>query len=117
MSPSPYLLPGLAGLAVWFWIVTDGLVPFAMAPLGARFLAAWMAFFAVLAAWSALRPSRSEARIPLLALLAYGIGGLLAAGVDPGALGAGTVGYLAALVGFEVIAGLALLRGFDPTDR
>lgn len=103
---------GFAGLAVWFWLATDGPVPFDMAPLGARFLAAWMAFFAVLAAWSALRPSRSEARIPLLALLAYGVGGLLAAGAHLGALGAGTIGYLAALVGFEVIAGLALLRGF-----
>src|SRR5688500_12491633 len=42
-------------------------------------LAAWLTFFAVLAAWPAVRPARSEARLPLLALIAYGIGRLLAA--------------------------------------
>ena len=75
-----------AGLAVWFWVGVSGPVPFEVAPLGARFLAAWLAFFAVLAAWPALRPARSEARLPLLALIAYGIGGLLAAAGTPGSL-------------------------------
>ena len=46
-----------AGLAVWFWVSVSGPVPFEVAPLGARFLAAWLAFFAVLAAWPALRPA------------------------------------------------------------
>jgi hypothetical protein len=50
-----------AGLAVWFWVRVSGPVPFEVAPLGARFLAAWLAFFAVLAAWPAVRPTRSEA--------------------------------------------------------
>ncbi|MCE3276050.1 MAG: hypothetical protein K0R13_1905, partial [Propionibacteriaceae bacterium] len=40
-----------AGLAAWFWVSVSGPVPFEVAPLGARFLAAWLAFFAVLAAW------------------------------------------------------------------
>ena len=60
--------------------------PIEVAPLGARFLAAWLAFFAVLAAWPAVRPARSEARVLLLALIAYGIGGLLAVRCTPGSL-------------------------------
>jgi hypothetical protein len=103
-----------AGLAVSFWITTDGPVPFEMAPLGARFLAAWLAFFAVLAGWPALRPTLSEGRVALLSLVAYGVGGLLAAAVHPGQLGAGTLGYLAALVGVVAIAGLTLVRGYRP---
>ena len=54
--------------------------------------------------------------MPLLALL-YGVGGLLVAAVHPGALGARTVGYLAALVAIVAIAGLALLRGFGSNER
>ena len=93
-----------ASLAVWFWVTTIGPVPFDVAPLGARFLAAWLAFFAVLAGWPALRPTRAEARVPLLSLVAYGVGGLLAAAVHPGRLEADPLGYLAALVGVITIA-------------
>jgi hypothetical protein len=101
-----------AGLGAWFWVATTGPVPFVVAPLGARFLAAWLAFFAVLAGWPAIRPSRAEARVPLVSLVAYGVGGLLAAAVHPGQLQAGAFGYLAALVGVVTIALLALVRGF-----
>ena len=87
-------------------------MPFEVAPLCARFLAAWLAFFAVLGGWPALRPTRAEARVPLLSLVAYGVGGLLAAAVHPGQLEAGRLGYLAALVGVITIALLALVRGF-----
>lgn len=93
-----------ASLAVWFWVSTIGPVPFDVAPLGARFLAAWLAFFAVLAGWPALRPTRAEARVPLLSLVAYGVGRLLAAAVHPGRLEANPLGYLAALVGVITIA-------------
>jgi hypothetical protein len=104
----------LAGLAVSFWVTTDGPVPFEMAPLSARFLAAWLGFFAVLAGWPALRPTLSEARVPLLSLVAYGVGGLLAAAVHPGQLEGRRLGYLAALIGIIAIAGLALIRGSRP---
>jgi len=100
-----------AGLALWFWIGTDGPVPFDVAPLGARFLAAWLAFFTVLAAWPAVRPARSEARVPLLALSAYGIGGLLAAVLHPGDLGPGAGGYLAGLLITAAIPALIFARG------
>ena len=97
-----------AVLAVWFWVRTDGPVPFQVAALGARFLAAWLAFFAVLAAWPALRPTRTESRVPLLALVAYGVGGLLAAAAHPGQLGPGALGYLVGFVGMVAAAGLIL---------
>jgi hypothetical protein len=99
-----------AGLAVWFWVETNGPVPFTMAPLGARFLAAWLAFLAVLAAWPAVRAARSEARVPLLALAAYGIGGLLAAAVHPGDLGPGAVGYVVGLLVVVVAPALVLVQ-------
>jgi hypothetical protein len=102
---------GFAGLAVWFWVRTSGPVPFEMAPLGARFLAAWLAFLAVLAVWPAVRPARSEARVPLLALIAYGIGGLLAAAVHPEDLGPGVAGYLAGLLVVVAVPALVLARG------
>jgi hypothetical protein len=108
-------LAALAGafavLAVWFWVTTDGPVPFQVAALGARFLAAWLAFFAVLAAWPAVRPTRTEARVPLLALVAYGVGGLLAAAAHPGQLGPGALGYLAGLLGVVAAAGIVLVWG------
>jgi hypothetical protein len=100
-----------AGLAVWFWFGISGPVPFEVAPLGARFLTAWLAFFAVLAAWPAVRPARSEARLPLLALIAYGIGGLLAAAVHPGELGPGAGVYVAGLLIVVAVPGLVLARG------
>jgi hypothetical protein len=96
---------------VWFWVTVSGPVPFEVAPLGARFLAAWLAFFAVLAAWPAARPARSEARVPLLALTAYGIGGLLAVAVHPQELGPGAAGYVAGLLIVVVVPALALARG------
>jgi hypothetical protein len=68
----------------------------------------------VLAGWPALWSTLSEARVPLLSLVAYGVGGLLAAAVHPGQLEAGALGYLAALIGVVAIAGLALVRGFRP---
>jgi len=98
------------GLAVGFWTRVSGPVPFAMAPLGARFLAAWFAFFATLAIWTALRPARSEARLPLLSLVAYGIGGLLAAAAHPADLGPGTGGYLAGLIVAVLIPALVLAQ-------
>ena len=100
-----------AGLAVWFWVTVSGPVPFEVAPLGARFLAAWLAFFAVLAAWPAMRPARSEARVPLLALIAYGIGGLLAVAVHPQELGPGAAGYVAGLLIVASVPALVLARG------
>jgi hypothetical protein len=54
---------------------------------------------------------RSEARVPLLALIAYGIGGLLAVAVHPGALGQGVGGYVAGLLIVVAVPALVLARG------
>jgi hypothetical protein len=108
------LAVAFAGLALWLWVTTSGPVPFEAASLGARFLAAWFAFFAVLAGWPALQPTRAEARVPLLSLVAYSVGGLLAAAAHPGQLEAGPFDYLAALVGVVAIAFLGLVSGFKP---
>jgi hypothetical protein len=51
-------------------------LPFELSPLGGRFIAAWLAFLAVLAGWAALRPA--EARLPFVALAAYPAGALVA---------------------------------------
>jgi hypothetical protein len=36
-----------AGLGVWFWANINAPVPFELTSLGARFLAAWLAFFGI----------------------------------------------------------------------
>ena len=59
-------------------------------------------------------PPRAEARVPLLSLVAYGVGGLLAAAIHPGQLEDGPFGYLGALIGVVMIAFIALVRGFRP---
>jgi hypothetical protein len=49
--------------------------------------------------------------VPLLALIAYGIGGLLAAAVHPGDLGPGVGGYVAGLLIVVAVPALVLARG------
>jgi hypothetical protein len=72
----------LAAFALAAWLgsgVVDDLVPFAVTPMSSAFLGAWAAFLAVLAAWPAATGASREARLPLIALAAYGAGGLAAA--------------------------------------
>jgi hypothetical protein len=72
--------PGHDGLStIQEWLYTSG-----PKPGGKGLKTRWLAFFAVLAGWPALRPTHAEARVPLLSLIAYGIAGLLAAAVHPG---------------------------------
>ena len=71
----------------------------------------WLSTFIGAATARALtRMSRSVSVV--MSLVAYGVGGLLAAAVHPGQLEAGPLGYLAVLMGVMTIAGLALVRGF-----
>ena len=76
------LAAALVALALLCWLARGtaaDLVPFALAPMGAAFLGAWGLFLAVLAAWVALRGRADEAEVPLLGLVAYPAGGILAA--------------------------------------
>ena len=76
------LAAALVGFAVLCWLARVSaaeLVPFALAPMGGAFLGAWALFLAVLAGWVARRGTGAEGRIPLVALIAYPLGGVVAA--------------------------------------
>jgi hypothetical protein len=69
----------LVGLAIVLWVdptAGDRVLPFEPSPLGGRFVGSWLAFLAVMAIWAAIRPS--EAQLPLIALIAYPAGALVA---------------------------------------
>jgi hypothetical protein len=69
----------LVVLAVVLWADPAAgvrVLPFEPSPLGGRFIGCWSAFLAVMATWAALRPS--EAKLPLIALVAYPAGALVA---------------------------------------
>lgn len=51
-------------------------MPFDFSPMGGRFLGAWLAFFAIMAAWAAFRPK--ETGLPFVALVSYSLGALVA---------------------------------------
>jgi hypothetical protein len=81
--PSAVALLALAGLlvvlAILLWIDPAAgvrVLPFEPSPMGGRFIGAWAAFLAVMATWAALRPA--EAKLPLIALVAYPLGALVA---------------------------------------
>jgi hypothetical protein len=88
----------------------EAFVPFALAPMGAKFLGAWCLFLGVLAAWVAARGTAVESRIPLLGLIAYPVGGLLAALTTWGDLGSGRVLYLLDLALVAALAAFAFVR-------
>ena len=67
----------VAGIALWADPAAGvSVLPFEPSPLGGRFIGSWSAFLAVMATWAALRPS--EAKLPLVALVAYPAGALVA---------------------------------------
>jgi hypothetical protein len=92
------LAGALTGLAILAWVepgAASVLVPFELAGLGGRFLAAWLAFLAVMAAWYAVLPERRF--LPSLALVAYPAAGVIAGLRTFSDLGPGRVAYLSAL--------------------
>ena len=103
----------LAAFAVLTWVdrtAAEELVPFALAPMGAKFLGAWSLFLAVLAA-SAATGGRDEARIPLVGLLAYALGALAAGLRSFGGLDEATRWpWLAAFVLIAALAGSVIAR-------
>jgi hypothetical protein len=99
------------GLLTWVdRTAAEELVPFALAPMGGKFLGAWSLFLAVLAAWAAAG-GRDEARIPLVGLLAYAVGALGAGLRSLGDLDETTRWpWLAAFVVIAALAGGVLSR-------
>jgi hypothetical protein len=101
---------GLCAVAVWVDVAAaSSRSPFELAPMGGRFVGAWLAFGAVLAAWPAVRGTAVEARLPLLALALYPLGALAAAGLHYDALGppGRRLVYLLALALVAAFAGVS----------
>jgi hypothetical protein len=133
-GPAGPLLPGpaRAGLGVLALVYLAGAIalladptafpaPFDMPPMGGRFLGAWCLLMAVMAAWPALR-GRREARIPLIALVAFPAGALLAALRSLGDMEAGSarttwIVVLAALTAVGALALLGLGRRRSSAER
>jgi hypothetical protein len=89
-------------VAVALWTMPDAVSshgPFAAGAMGVRFAGSWAAFLAILAGYAAVRPRWAEARVPVLALVAWPIAGLVAAAVryDDHRSGMPSVLYLAGL--------------------
>jgi hypothetical protein len=108
---------GALALVLWFsleWASAHS--PFAVGGMGGRFLGCWAAFLATLAAYAAWRGRWRDARTPLLALIAWPVGGLLAAVVAVDDLRpAGRRGvYLGGLV---VVAAVAAVIGASGARR
>ena len=108
------LAVALAAFGVLTWVdltAAEELVPFALAPMGGKFLGAWSLFLAVLAAWPAAMGGRDEARLPLIGLVAYALGGLGAGLRSFGDLDETTRWpWLAVFVVIAVLAGGVLTR-------
>jgi hypothetical protein len=115
----------IGGVAMWIdpYAVDDRL-PFALSPLGGRFLGCWLALLAVLAGWVAARPAVIPRRLPACALVVFPVAALVAAlRVAPDLAGRGAVvGWLVALlvigtIGAWLAAGSARLGTFGPWRR
>ena len=105
-----------AALAVILWFSLEWAsshAPFAVASMGGRFLGCWAAFLATLAAFAAWRGRWREARTPVLALIAWPLGGLLAAGlaVDDLQPAGRRLAYLCGLFVLAAVAGVTGASG------
>jgi hypothetical protein len=87
--------------------------PFAVGSMGGRFLSCWAAFLATLAAFAAWRGRWREARTPVLALIAWPLGGVLAAmlAVDDLQPAGRRLAYLGVLVVLAAVAGVSGASG------
>jgi hypothetical protein len=106
------LAAALAGFAFLCWfarVSASDLVPFALSPMGGAFLGAWALFLAVLAAW-AWRGRPDEGRIPLIGLVAYPAGALVAAVRTWGDLEGAREAWVLVLFAIAVLAFVALSR-------
>lgn len=96
------LAAALAVLAPLIWIAPTRAVLSAVSPVELRglagaYLGAWCSFLALLCGWAAVRGHRDDARLTMVALVAVGAGGLLAAARSFLALDAVRIGYLLVL--------------------
>jgi hypothetical protein len=108
---------GYLAFAIWCWVDPAGAaehMPFALPALSGAFLGCWALFLATLALFVARRPTRREARLPLLALTLWPFAGLLAGLRSFDDLASGNrVGYLVALGILTTLAAVALSAARD----
>jgi hypothetical protein len=112
------LATAFVGFAVLCWIgrlSVAEVVPFDLTPMGAAFLGAWSLFVAVLALWPAVRPTE-ELELPLIALVAYPLAGVVSALLTWDEFTGGQLIWVLALLGVAVAA-LAQLRPKLPVTR
>lgn len=113
------LSAGYAALALVLWFSLDWASshsPFPLGGMAGRFLGCWAAFLSTLAAFAAWRGRWREARTPVLALIAWPLGGLLAAvlAVDDLQPAGRRLAYLCTLV---VLAAAAAVIGASGARR
>jgi hypothetical protein len=100
-------------LAITLWTVPGTVSdhgPFAAGPMGVRFAGAWAAFLCILAAFAAVRPTWEESRVPLFALAAWPVAGLVAAALRFDDLRSGAPGVLyVAGLGVLAVVGIGVL--------
>jgi hypothetical protein len=102
------LAVGFLALAIALWVSptrVSKVFPYPVPPLGGGVLGCWNSFLAFLAGWVAVRGRRDEARLPLLALVAFVAGALLGALRNLGDLEptGRRVGYLVALLALGLL--------------
>jgi hypothetical protein len=97
----------------WDPTVVDGAAPFALPPLGGRVLGCWSSLLAFLAAWTVVRGSWDESRLPLLGLAAFLAGALAGAARDLGALQPPSrrLGYLVLIAALLTVTIVVAVRG------
>lgn len=110
------LSAGYAALAFVLWFSLEWASehsPFPVGGMGGRFLGCWAVFLATLAAYAAWRGRWHDARTPVLALIAWPVGGLLAAvvGVDDLQPAGRRVVYLCGLVVVAAVAAVIAASG------
>jgi hypothetical protein len=104
------------GLALLLWLAPDAVSrsgPIEAGPMGIRFVGAWAAFLGVLASYAAARARWDEARLPVVALVAWPLAGLAAALTRLDQLGSGAprAVYLTGLLALAIPAACVLARG------
>lgn len=95
----------LLALGIALWIDPKGLAgpsPYELPPLGGRFAGSWIALLGLLCGYAAVRNSWTEGRLPVLALMTFPAGALLAALVTLSDLDPAAV-YVAALAALLLI--------------
>lgn len=115
---------GYGTVAVVLWLAPAAISdhgPVAAGPMGLRFLGSWAAFLGLCARFAAVHGSRESARLPVAALVAFPIAGLVATAAHADDLRTGPAAGLAGGLATLAVAGLSVQwasrRVMVPTTR